>query len=135
MALDGLAVDTAVGGDGLHIQHRSLRKAGRLEEPAEGGHVAHERLLLNLLAKVGADVAFQVLGGIWTHPDSRKHPVTNGMRQVELSAQLGRGERVHGQGSSATAKEVAARALELACGRSREYEAQPACFDESVDFV
>jgi hypothetical protein len=36
----------------LHVQHRALRETGSLEKPVEAGHVAHQRLLLHLLAKV-----------------------------------------------------------------------------------
>ena len=75
--------------------------------------------------------------------ESRRHrpsvsqgvrPARRVPRQAERRQSL-RSGRVHGQGSCTTTEEVGPRTFDLAGGRTREYEAKPTRFNQSVDFV
>jgi hypothetical protein len=133
------ALDAAVLRDGGHVERRRLTEGRRLEEAGEPGQVARERLLLDLLAEVGADVALEVaaraglVGGVHGH---REAAAGHRRPQVPVPTELRRRQRVHPERDGPTAQQVDAAAPQLARARTRERELQPrADLDQAVDLV
>jgi len=106
-----------------------------VEEAREGGHVARERLGLHLLAEVEIDVAAQLLGGVLAAVHLGQAAVVQIGEQVEVVAELGRGEGEEACLPRAASEQVGRAALELARARTGEDEAHAARGDEAVDLV
>jgi len=135
VALDDLRVHRALAGDRGHVEDGALREAGRLEEAREAAELAHEPLLLDLLAQVGADVVAQVARRILGRARERQRPEAQRPREVEVAPELARRQRVHAQRARASGEQIRAPAPQLARARAGHREAQPAPLDQAVDLV
>ena len=105
------------------------------EKTRESGKIPHQRLGPNLLPEVKLDVALKHFVALVGGPHEGNRPPLECGVQVEVVAEFGGRERIHGPAQRPAREQVDPCRLQLARTRAEQCELELSLLDESVHFV
>lgn len=136
--LDGSGGEAGVAPDRRVVDEATVLGGHHVQEAREAPEVAHQRLGLDLLAKVRLGITREHFAGFGLAADCgrRQAAVAEGALELETLPQLLARQRVEAARRNPACEQVGAAAAQLASARASEQEAHPAMrFDQPMHLV
>ena len=135
VAVDGGAGDPGVAGERRRVHGLGVHQRRHRQEPHEAPEVAHGGFGPDLLPQVQLRVALEGGAPVRGGPHERDGAEAQCLVEVEVAAEFGRREGVHGLAQRPAGEQVGAGGLQLAGAGAQQGEAHAALGDLAVNLV
>ena len=135
MCLGGRAGHAAIPGDVGEVHHFAVAQCRGVQKVGEGRQVSHKALGGNLLSQVVRDVCVEHAPGPARSVHPRKVAMIQHPVEVEVGAQLPRGQAVHFVTERAPAQEIRRAAPHFSRARPAHREMETSVLDQPVYLV